>query len=151
MYLDYNLKTSAERINHVRNILSNSNEPISKSFLEYASDYILFLREKGQTKSEKETEHSLQTMNRAATVSKRETSLEQIMLSLENGEDGLYALINNDKNQLLDRKEKIQEAQYEENPLLKEKRKQIEDLSAQFKATPKGKKRYLLKKQIIET
>lgn len=150
MYLDYNLKTSAERINHVQKILS-SGAPVSKSFLEYAADYILFMREGGQTKSEKNAEHPMQTANRATTVSKRETSLEQIVLSLENGEDGLYALINNDKNQLLDRKEKIEESQYEKNPLLTEKRKQIESLTAQFKETPKGKKRYLLKKQIIET
>jgi hypothetical protein len=43
-------------------------------------------------------EHKLLTENRMATVNKRETSFEGLVSQLENGEDGIYGMISNDKN-----------------------------------------------------
>ena len=42
-------------------------------------------------------ERVLLTDNRMATVTKRETSLEGLVSQLENGEDGIYNLMNSDK------------------------------------------------------
>ena len=43
-------------------------------------------------------EKKILTENRLATVNKRETSFEGIVSQLENGEDGIYNLINENKN-----------------------------------------------------
>ena len=40
------------------------------------------------------------TENRMMTVNKRETSFEGLVSQLENGEDGIYNLINESKNQI---------------------------------------------------
>jgi hypothetical protein len=42
-------------------------------------------------------ERAILTENRLATVNKRETSYEGLVSQLENGEDGVYNLINEDK------------------------------------------------------
>ena len=43
-------------------------------------------------------ERRLLTENRMATINKRETSFEGLVGQLENGEDGIYNLITNDKH-----------------------------------------------------
>jgi hypothetical protein len=43
-------------------------------------------------------DHELITENRMVTVNRRETSFEGLVAQFENGEDGIYNLINNDKN-----------------------------------------------------
>ena len=43
-------------------------------------------------------EKKLLTENRMATVNKRETSFEGLVSQLENGEDGIYNLITENKN-----------------------------------------------------
>ena len=43
-------------------------------------------------------ERKLLTENRLATINKRETSFEGLIGQLENGEDGIYNLLTNDKN-----------------------------------------------------
>jgi hypothetical protein len=43
-------------------------------------------------------ERKLLTENRMATVNKRETSFEGLVSQLENGEDGIYNMITNNKN-----------------------------------------------------
>ena len=43
-------------------------------------------------------ERKILTDNRMATVNKREMSFEGLIGQLENGEDGIYNLIANDKN-----------------------------------------------------
>lgn len=45
-------------------------------------------------------ERKLLTDNRMATVTKRETSFEGLVSQLENGEDGIYNLITDNKNQI---------------------------------------------------
>ena len=110
MYLDYSLKTPKERLDCVNKVLEETPaERKTSRYLQYLSDYLLFITEKNQTKIEKQEEHPVTTKNREVTINKRQISYEQVAASLENGEDGLYALINNDKNQLLDNKDKITE------------------------------------------
>lgn len=151
MVLDYSLKTVEERIDYVNQLLADTpSKELNNQQLTYMSDYILFVADKNQTKKEHQESHPIVTKNREATVGKRQVSLEEVVAGLENGEDGLYALINQDKNQLLDRKEPLSERDYEEIPQLKEQLEVLKSLQRQFENAPKNK-RFSLKKQIIET
>ena len=145
--LDYSLKTSKERVQCVKDVIASTpKEQLTSKYLTYFGDYILFIREKGQTK-----EHHLLTKNRESVIRKREKSYEDIVSTLEGGEDALHGLINNDKNQLLDRKDKITERELKENPLLQEKMETIQSLKKSFDKTTDSSARFKLKQQIIET
>jgi hypothetical protein len=150
MYLDYSLKTPKERLDCVNKVLEETPaEKKTSRYLQYLSDYLLFITEKNQTKIEKKEEHPVTTKNREVTINKRQISYEQVAASLENGEDGLHALINNDKNQLLDNKDKITEKDIKEIPGLKEQLDLIEKLKNSFEKAS-GSLRFQLKTQIIE-
>lgn len=152
MQLDYNLKTVEERIAFVENLLTNTpNEQISKQHLSYMSDYILFIADKDQTKKEREEDKPIITRNREMTVSKRQVSYEEIVASLENGEDGLHTLIRQDKNQLLDNRSHITQEDIDEVPGLREQLQIIDKLKNQFNKATTGAQKYSLKRQIIET
>ena len=151
MKFDYSLKTPEERIEYINTLLNNTpREQLRPQYLTYMSDYILFVADKNQTKKEYKAEHPIVTKNREVTVSKRQVSFEEIISTLENGEDGLYARITNDKNQIMDRRDKITSEDIEEISGLRENLDLIETLKRQFDAA-KGQKKYSLKKQIIET
>lgn len=149
--LDYNLSTPEERIEYVNTLLENNiNEELPNKYLTYLADYILFVADKNQTKKERNAEHSIVTKNREITVSKRQVSFEKVVSNLENGEDGIYALISNDKNKILDYREPLTNEDFEKMPELTGYLNIIERLKAQFKKA-KGQKKFSLKKQIIET
>lgn len=151
MQLDYSLKTPEERIACVKALIAETpDDKLTNHYLSYMSDYILFVADKDQTKKERKEDHPIVTKNREVTVAKRQVSLEEVVSSLENGEDGLYALISNDKNQILDHKNKISQKDIAEVPGLQEQLDLIERLQVQFKSAT-GQMRYSLKKQIIET
>lgn len=139
MNLDYSLSTSEERTQYVANLLA-ADEYDAKT-LTQLSDYILFVNERGHTKG-----HTVITKNREATIKKRETSYEGMALSLEGGEDALHTLINNDKVQLLDRKDKITQEDIDNNPLLKQQAQVIDTFSTQLQATTDPAKRKKIKK-----
>lgn len=145
--LDYSLTTPAERTECVKKVIASTpKEKLTQRYLNYLGDYILFIREKGQTKG-----HNLITKNRETIIRKREKSYEDMINTLEGGEDALHTLINNDKNQLLDRKEKITEEEALNNPALQEKMKTIQSLKKSFETATDSSKRFKLKQQIIET
>lgn len=149
--LDYSLSTPEERIECVNAVIAETPpEKLTKGYLSYMSDYILFIADRNQTKKEKKTEKPILTKNREVTVKKRQISYEEVVSTLENGEDGIYALISNDKNQILDPKDPITEKDMEEIPGVRECYEFIERLQKQFE-TAKGMQRYHLKKAIIET
>lgn len=152
MELDYTLTTSEERSALVEKILQKTpHEKQTSQYLQYLANYILFVYDKGQTKKEKQNEDGgVLTRNRLATIEKRETSFEGLVSSLENGEDGVYNLMVNDKNQLLDRKDRITELELQSIPHLQEYYDIIKDCEEHLK-TAHGKDKYILKKQIIET
>ena len=144
--LDYSLNTPEERTECVKKVIaSTSPEKLTQRYLNYLGDYILFIREKGQTKG-----HNLITKNRETIIRKREKSYEDIVSSLEGGEDALHTLINNDKNQLLDRREKITEEEALNDPILQNKMRTIQSLKKIFETTTDSSKRFKLKQQIIE-
>jgi hypothetical protein len=145
--LDYSLTTSEERTECVKKVIASTpKEKLTNKYLNYLGDYILFIREKGQTK-----QRNFITKNRETIIKKREKSYEDIVNTLEGGEDAFYALINNDKNQLLDKKDKITEEEIQNNPLLKEKMETIESLTKSFNRATNPSNRFKLKQQIIET
>ena len=88
------------------------------------------------------------TDNRMVTVNKRETSYQNLVSKFENGEDGLWNLIIDDKNVLLTHKVSITEKDLEEIKPLRDLKESIAAVERMEKAAT-GKKKYLLKKQLI--
>ena len=151
MQLDYTLNTSEERIECVNKLIAETPpEKLTKGYLSYMSDYILFVADRNQTKKERKTEKPILTKNREVTVNKRQVSYEEIVSNLENGEDGIYALMSDNKNQILDPKDPISETDIDTIPEMRAHYELIERLKKQFD-TAKGMQRYYLKKAIIET
>jgi hypothetical protein len=89
--LDYSLQTPEERNELVKQILAENPDP-SEKYLEVLTDYLVLCMEKQEKKEKK-----LLTDNRMATVTKRECSFEGLVSQLENGEDGIYNLISENK------------------------------------------------------
>lgn len=112
MKLDYSLKTVEERKALVEQILIENPNPNPK-YLEILSDYLVMC----MTKEEKRKKNIL-TENRMATIRKRETSYEGLTAQFENGEDGVYNILNNDKNIIFRPKIKITDEDREAIPEL---------------------------------
>ena len=143
--LDYKLETPQERNELVKKIMDETPpEKLTQRYLEILTDYIIFAMDKEERKRKK-----ILTDNRMITVNKRETSFEGLVGKLENGEDGIYNMIANDKNIIFTPKISITQEDIETIPPLKELRKAIEEVEAAEKRAT-GKKKFLLKKQLIE-
>lgn len=143
--LDYTLETPEERIAFVNGII-NETPPgqLTDKYLEILANYIIF----AMTKQERKEKHIL-TDNRMVTINKRETSFEGLVEKLENGEDGIYNMIANDKNIIFTPKISITQKDLDEIPLLKTLRDSIEEIEKVEKAA-RGKRKYYLKRQLIE-
>lgn len=146
MKLDYSLETPEERNELVKKIIEHTpSDKLTSKYLEILADYIIFAMDKEERKRKK-----ILTDNHMVTVNKRETSYEGLVGKLENGEDGIYNMIANDKNIIFTPKGgEITQKDIDEIPALKELVDAIEVVEKQFKATT-GKKKFLLKKQLIE-
>lgn len=83
------------------------------------------------------------------TVNKRETSFEGLVAQLENGEDGVYNLVSENKYTIFQPKKTITKKDIETIPALQEVRQAIDYWSERFK-TATGKDRYVIKKALIE-
>ncbi len=143
--LDYSIEDPKERVKLVNKIVENiPPEEISSRYLEVLADYLVFAMNKKEKK-----ERLINTDNRMYTINKRQTSYEGLVTKFENGEDGVYNLIINDKNVLLTKKYKITQEDLIEIPELKKLKDAIEVVEEQQKKA-KGKRKFLLKKQIIE-
>lgn len=94
-------------------------------------------------------EKKILTENRMTTVNKRETSYEGLASQLENGEDGIYNLINENKNQIFQPKITITKQDLEEIQPLRQLREAIDTWENKLKTT-KGKDAYIIKKALIE-
>ena len=143
--LDYTLESPEQRVELVKKIVENTPpEKMNSKYLEILADYIIF----AMTKKEKK-QKNINTDNRMVTINKRETSFQGLVGKFENGEDGIYNMIINDKNVLLTPKYKITQEDLQQIPELKKLREEIEKIE-QLQKKARGKKKYLLKKQIIE-
>jgi hypothetical protein len=94
----------------VEKILEECPNPTSQ-YLETLADYLVLCMEKQERK-----ERKVLTENRMATVNKRETSFEGLVSQLENGEDGIYNMITNNKNIIFQPKVMITKKDVEEIP-----------------------------------
>ena len=143
--MDYSLETPDDRIRKVQEIIDKTPPSrLTARYLDKLSDYILDASNKQEKKEKK-----ILTENRLITVNKRETSFEGLAGKLENGEDGLYNMIANDKNIIFSHKVSITEQDIEEIPGMKELKESIKNLEERVKMAS-GRKAYLLKKQAIE-
>ena len=141
--LDYTLQTPEERNELVKEILKETPEPNEK-YLEILADYLVLCMEK-QEKKQKQ----ILTENRMTTVNKRETSYEGLVSQLENGEDGIYNLINESKTTIFQPKVTITKKDLEEIPSLRQLREAINIWKIKLKQA-KGRNSYIIKKALIE-
>ena len=111
--LDYTLESPEERKALVEKILEENPDPPA-AYLEILGDYLVLCMEKKERK-----ERKMLTENRMATINKRETSFEGLISQFENGEDGIYNLISENKNTIFQPKVTITKKDLEEIPLLK--------------------------------
>lgn len=144
--VDYTIEDPQERVALVQKIIDNTPpEKLKSGYLQYLATYIVSAMTKKQKKQKK-----INTENRMVTINRRQTSFQGLASKFENGEDGIYnMIINNDKNVLLTPKYQITQEDIDQIPQLKRLRDQIEKVELQYKLA-KGKKKYLLKKQIIQ-
>lgn len=141
--LDYSLQTPEERNELVKQILAEDPNP-SEKYMEVLADYLILCMEKQEKK-----EKRILTDNRMATVNKRECSFEGLVSQLENGEDGIYNLISENKQTIFQPKVTITKKDLEEIPPLKQLREAIEVWEAKLKVT-EGRDAFTIKKALIE-
>lgn len=94
-------------------------------------------------------EKKILTDNRLITVNRRETSFEGLVSQFENGEDGIYNLITNDKHTIFKPKVSITKQDIEDIPLLKQLKHTIDIWENELK-TANGREAYIIKKALIE-
>lgn len=94
-------------------------------------------------------ERKILTDNRMATVNKRECSFEGLVTQLENGEDGIYNLVNEDKNTIFQPKISITQHDLDTIPCLKQLKEAINSWEAAGKRAS-GRDAYVIKKALIE-
>ena len=141
--LDYSLETPEERNQLVQKILEENPDPNDK-YLEILADYLILCMEKQEKKEKK-----ILTDNRMTTVNKRETSFEGLVSQFENGEDGIYNLITENKNQIFQPKVSITKKDVEEIPMLKQLKEAIAIWEEKMQ-TATGKEAFVIKKTLIE-
>lgn len=141
--LDYSITSPEERNALVHDIVNEiGQDNLNSRALEFMTDYLVFCMEK-EDKRKKE----ILTDNRMTTVNKRESSLEGLTAKLENGEDGLYKLITNDKNVILSPSVSIEQKDLDEIQPLRQLRETI-NIAANLKG--EGKDAFRIKKMLIE-
>jgi hypothetical protein len=141
--LDYSLEKPEDRNELVKQILQENPEPNEK-YLEILADYLILCMEKQEKKEKK-----ILTDNRMTTVNKRETSFEGLISQFENGEDGIYNLVTNDKNVIFQPKISITKKDLEEIQPLRQLKEAITIWENKQK-TATGKEAYIIKRTLID-
>ena len=143
--LDYSLEEPEDRVELVKKIVENTPpQKLNNRYLQILADYVIFAMTKKQKK-----EKNINTDNRMITINRRETSFQGLVNKFQNGEDGIYNMIIQDKHVLLTPKYKITQEDIQTIPELKRLREQIEKVE-QLAKKARGKRKYLLKKQVIQ-
>lgn len=141
--LDYTLQSPEERKQLVEKIIAE-NPDLTPRYLEILADYLVLCMEKQERKQRK-----ILTDNRMATVNKRETSFEGLAGQLENGEDGIYNLVANDKYIIFQPKVSITQKDIDTIPPLKQLREAIHYWEERLKRSS-GKDAFIIKKTLID-
>ena len=139
--LDYKLKTPEERTIYVKELLSKlPPEKQTHKLIENLTNYILAALPR---------DRRILTDNRMVTIDKRETSFEGLSEKFETNTDAIYDLFTDNKNQFLVPKISITAEDLEKIPELRTVKETIDTLKTMYQSAT-GKRKYLLKKQIIE-
>ncbi len=144
MKLDYGIRDAQGRLECVRGALAEDGR-LSPQALSYMADYLLFVQEPGTTKAERSQEYPVVTRNREVTVSKRQVSYDELA-----ERDGPALAVANDKGQIMDPRDPVTQRDIDEVPGMREKAELVEDLKRQA-SQARGRRRYLLKRQLIST
>jgi len=144
--MDYSLEDPAARVEKVKEIIANTpSEKLTPYYIEKLTEYII-----DATMDKKERlSHIMITNNHMKVIKDREISFEGLVEKLENGEDGIYSMITNDKNIIFSHKIEITEEDKKTIPGMRELVDEIAKLEERCKAA-RGNKAYLLRKQLIE-
>jgi len=145
--LDYSLESPEERTLLVHQIVENTpSSHLTSQYKEILANYIILTADKKERRQRK-----ILTEDRMVTVNKRETSYEALVDKLENGEDGIYNLMREDKNTLLSPKAPITQEEIDTIPALKSLVDVISIMAPMAtKAIGTGKRAFLLKKHLIQ-
>lgn len=141
--LDYSIQDPQERNKLVEQILQETPEP-NEHYLEALADYLIM----GMDRQERK-ERKIMTENRKVTIDRRETSFEGLVTKFENGEDGIYNIIEENKNAIFQPKVTITKADLEDIPLLAQLRESINYWEGRLK-TSGGREAYIIKKTLID-
>ena len=143
--MDFSIESPEDRVQKVNEIIANTpSEKLTPYYIEKLTDYIIFAMDKKER-----LQNNVLTSNHMKTVNDREFSFEGLIERLENGEDGIYSMIANDKNIIFSQKISITEEDIEEIPGMRELVDAIK-LVEEKKKTARGHQAYLLQKQLIE-
>lgn len=144
--LDYTVQSPEERNKIVTKIVETlPPQKLTNRYLEVLANYIIYAK----TKEERKRQDSINTDNRMVTINKRQTSFQGLVGKFENGEDGVYNLFTEDKNIIFTPKISITEEDLAEIPALRDLCAAIEQVQ-KIQKTARGKRKFLLKKQIIQ-
>ena len=142
--LDYSIADMQKRNQIVHKIIDTiPKERLTPYYLEQLTKYLTITPNNRKEKM-------VLTDNRMVTVNKREISFQGLIAKLENGEDGIYNFMTGgDKNIFLVPKIEITEEDRKTVPGLQQLVDEIKKLQIRQKAA-RGRKRFLLTKQLIE-
>lgn len=145
MQLDYTIQSPQERNKLVHQIIQQTPpENLTHYYLQILADYLIFAMTKEERKNK-----TINTDNRMVTINKREISFEGLSSKFENGQDSIYSLITNDKNIIFTPKISITQADVAEIPALRDLRQAIARIQ-EIQKSARGRRKFLLKKQIIQ-
>ena len=143
--LDPTIQDPQERNKIVTQIVEQTPlEKLTPSYLRILTEYLVYPLEKEERRQKK-----ILTENRMTTVNKREISFEGLVEKFQNGEDGIYNMITNDKNIIFTPKYNITPKDIQEVPGLRQLVDSIEQVQKEYELAT-GKKKALLLKQLIE-
>jgi hypothetical protein len=123
--LDYKIDNIEKRLEIVKQICEDHEDELTPYNLEQLGNYLLFQMEKEERK-----ERKILTPNRMVTVNKRETSFEGVVSKFEKNKDGIYGIMNEDKNVILSPKVSITAKDIAEIPFIAQIRESIKKLRA---------------------
>lgn len=137
--LDYKIDNIEKRLEIVEQICKDHEDELTPYNLEQLGNYLVFQMEKNERK-----ERKILTPNRMVTVNKRETSFEGTVSKFEKNKDGIYGIMNEDKNMILSPKVSITAKDIAEIPFIA----QIREAIKMLKAIPN--KNYIVQQAIID-
>lgn len=142
--LDYSINKAEDRVAFVKQILQDyHNKLLTNRYLETLSNYIVYAADKQEKKQKR-----IITDNRAVTIKKRELSYQGLAEKFQQGEDGLFTIIKNDKNIIFKPRVCITEQDYQEIPELQTLRESIQSLE-ELEMRSTGRQKYIIRQQLI--